>query len=286
MSPVTAPGALIDRERYPIDDLGSERRTVTVGEVARGLRDDGCAVARGFLSPLGLDLLLAEAAERAEHTYYSAVKVSNAYLGDGAPDLPDDHPRNLFFERTNGFVTADLFGPETAAQRLYHWPPLMRFLADCIGKDELFIYDDPVSNLIVNVARPGQRFNWHFDTNEFTITMLLQAADLGGHFEYVPDLRAPGDERYGEVKEVLDGDRSRVKRLTLAPGDLQFFLGRFSLHRVTPNEGATDRLLMIMSFAEEPGMVGSVARVRGLYGKITDAHARRAGEARPDSLVD
>ena len=52
---------------------------------------------------------------------------------------------------------------------------LKRFLEECLQKDELFIYDDPISNMIINVIKPGQFFNWHFDTNEFTITMLLES---------------------------------------------------------------------------------------------------------------
>ena len=186
--------------------------------------------------------------------------------------------------RTNGFITADLFEPETVAHRLYHWQPLNQFLAECLGKDQLYLYEDPVSNMIVNLGRPGQQFNWHFDTNEFTITMLLQPASSGAHFEYVPDLRNAQDECYEDVKKVLEGDRERVKRLELNAGDLQFFLGRFALHQVTENTGDNDRLLLIMSFSEQPGMIGSLVRVQNLYGKVTEAH--RAAQVRADGLVD
>ncbi len=140
-------------------------------------------------------------------------------------------------ERSAGFVTADLFGTGSAARRLNLWGPLKRFVADCLGKSALYHYDEPVSNMIVNVGRPGEQFNWHFDTNEFTITMLLRQAEDGAGFEYVPDLRQPGDECYTEVAKVLAGDRSRVRELPLVAGDLQLFLGRYALHRVTPHPG-------------------------------------------------
>ncbi len=275
---------IIDHDRYPIDRPGDPRRAAAVADVRAALADDGCAVIRGFFSPAGLAALRAEALARAPRAHYSARKACNVYLNDGNPDYPADHPLNIFIPRTNGFITADLFGAETAARRLYYWEPLKRFLADCLGKDELFIYEDPVSNMIVNVGRPGQEFNWHFDTNEFTITMLLQGAQSGGVFEYVPNLRRADDECYDDVKRVLDGKRDRVRQLELDAGDLQFFLGRFSLHRVSANTGATDRLLLIMSFAEKPGMIGSRERVQDLYGKITDAH--RQARVRADGLVD
>ena len=89
------------------------------------------------------------------------------------------------------------------------------------------------------------------------------------------------------MKSILGGDRSRVKRLELKAGDLQFFLGRFSLHRVTVNTGHQDRLLLIVSFAEKPGMLGSRVRVQDLYGKVTDAHRDTENHrVRADGLLD
>ena len=76
-------------------------------------------------------------------------------------------------------------------------------------------------------------FPWHFDGNEFTLSILVQKAEKGGLFEYSPDLRSVENENFDEVKKVLDGDRSRVRQLKLEPGDLQIFKGRFTLHRVT-----------------------------------------------------
>jgi len=275
---------IINHAHYPIDELDNPGRQAIIEQVKSQLADDGCAVIHDFFSAAGLEALLAEANERKPQTYYSPRKQCNAYLNDGDPTLPQDHPLNIFIPRTNGFITADLFGDDSAAHRLYYWAPLTRFLADCLGKQELFIYEDPVSNMIVNVGKPGQQFNWHFDTNEFTITMLLQPAQSGGIFEYVPGLRSAEDECYGEVKGVLDGDRSRVRQLELNAGDLQFFLGRFSLHQVTANTGHHDRLLLIMSFSEKSGMIGSLARVQDLYGKVTAAHTQN--KVRADNLVD
>ena len=275
---------IINYPLYPIDAPRAHARQAVIDQVRHELADDGCAVIRNFFSPAGLAALLAEAELRKPETYYSDSKLCNIYLNDGDTGYPADHPRNVLLPRTNGFITADLFEAETASYRLYHWDPLKRFLAECLGKDQLYLYEDPVSNMIVNVGRPGQQFNWHFDTNEFTITMLLQPASSGAHFEYVPDLRNAQDECYDDVSQVLQGNSDRVKRLQLNAGDLQFFLGRFSLHQVTENTGDNDRLLLIMSFSEQPGMIGSMVRVRNLYGKVTEAH--RSAQVRADGLVD
>lgn len=241
----------------------------------------------GFLSESGHAALLEEASEREHLAFYNPVDHANVHLGDPDPALPEDHPRNRFFRRTNGFVRADEWDDTTNSKRLYDWPALKVFLRDCLGKDELHVYEDPVSNMIVNVQRTDQEFNWHFDTNEFTITMLLQPADEGGQFEYVADLRSPGEENEAGVSAILDGDRTGVRTLDLRPGDLQVFLGRFSLHRVTPNTGSTTRLLLIMSFSDKPGSVGSIQRIRSLYGKVTEQHrAAATAPVRADALTD
>ncbi len=287
MSQVFDLRALIDHARYPIDEPDNPARQAGIERIRAELATDGCAVLKNFLSAEGLQQLLSEAEARAPQAYFSPSKRTNAYFSADDPSLPEDHPRRIFMERSNGFITKDLLDPSTACHQLYYWPPLARFLADCLGKPELHIYADPISNMIVNVGVPGSRFNWHFDTNEFTITLLLRPARSGGHFEYAPNLRSADDECYDDVSAVLRGDRQRVIRLALEPGDLQFFLGRFSLHQVTENTGDSDRLLLIMSFCEQPGVIGSVHRIRELYGKVTEAHLEaERHRVRSDRLMD
>ena len=278
---------LIDLNNYPIHQPDSAEYLEIVKSVRLDLAEDGCAVLSNFLSVEGLDTITNEAEERKSQAYYAESKLCNVYLANGNPNEAEDHPQNIFLERTNGFITADLLGKGTYSHMLYHWQPLREFLTICLSKKKLYIYEDPVSNMIVNLCKPGQTFNWHFDTNEFTITFLLKGAESGGYFEYVPNLRTKSDECFNEVKKVLNGDRSRVKRLNLNAGDLQFFLGRFSLHRVTHNTGSTDRLLLIQSFTEMPGIIGNPQRVKDLYGKTTKDHKDKVGDrARSDQLLD
>ncbi len=279
--------SLIDLKRYPINQPDCSEYHEIVTYVQTELDGDGCSVLSNFLSSQGLELIASEAESRKSQAYYSDSKLCNVYLAERNPNESEDHPQNIFLERTNGFITADLLGKGTYSHELYHWKPLREFLATCLSKEKLYIYEDPVSNMIVNLCKPGQTFNWHFDTNEFTITFLLNRAESGGHFEYVPNLRTKHDECFDEVRKVLNGDRSRVKRLNLNAGDLQFFLGRFSLHQVTNNTGKTDRILLIQSFTEMPNIIGNPQRVKELYGKTTKDHKEKASErTRSDKLLD
>lgn len=137
----------------------------------------------------------------------------------------------------------------------------------------------------MNLAEEGNGFPWHFDTNNYTVTLAIQNAEQGGAFEYSPWVRTPTDERYDVVERVLDGDQSLIHTLHLRPGDLQIFKGRYSLHRVTPLAGPTRRYVAIFSFAEHEGMVGSPERTAQLYGRVLPVHLERAG-LRADALVD
>ena len=46
----------------------------------------------------------------------------------------------------------------------------------------MYHYADPLASLTINVNKPGDRFSWHYDTNEFTVTMLVQDCDEGWCF--------------------------------------------------------------------------------------------------------
>ena len=164
---------LIDLNNYPIHQPDSAEYLEIVKSVRLDLAEDGCAVLSNFLSVEGLDTITNEAEERKSQAYYAESKLCNVYLANGNSNEAEDHPQNIFLERTNGFITADLLGKGTYSHMLYHWQPLREFLTICLSKKKLYIYEDPVSNMIVNLCKPRQTFNWHFDTNEFTITFLL-----------------------------------------------------------------------------------------------------------------
>ena len=100
---------MINHDEYPIDELENKKRRQMLEKVRRELKQDGCAVINNFFNNAGLDALLKEAKERSEYAYFSPRKKFNVYLGEGDLQMPEDHPQNIFMERTNGFMTADLF---------------------------------------------------------------------------------------------------------------------------------------------------------------------------------
>jgi hypothetical protein len=149
-------------------------------------------------------------------------------------------------------------------------------------------YADPLAGLVVNCLRPGCQHPWHYDSNDFIVSMMTKAPEGGGLFEYCPRIRSADDENIDAVSAVLKGGRGPVRSLALTPGDLQIFYGRLSLHRVTKVEGGRDRHTVIFAYAREPGFIGRAARTRKLFGRIAPIHEREAaqGLARTDALKD
>ena len=75
--------------------------------------------------------------------------------------------------------------------------------------------------------KEGHYFPWHFDGNEFTVSILIQEAEEGGLFEFVPDIRKPGDENLESVKSILKGSRERGRSLKLKSGDIKLKTGAY-----------------------------------------------------------
>jgi len=210
---------------------------------------------------------------------------TNPYFTQLPADLPDTHPLRRFYDRSNAFVPADKFGEDSIIRAMYEWSAFAPFIQEVLEEPSFYRYADPLADVVINLAEEGNGFPWHFDTNNYTVTLAIQNAERGGEFEFSPNLRTPTDENYDGVGQVLDGDQTLIHTLHLEPGDLQIFKGRYSLHRVTPLSGPTMRYVAIFSFTEMEGVVGSPERTKQLYGRVLPIHLERAG-MRGDALVD
>lgn len=274
--------SLIDLARYPIHTNGAARDAV-LAAVRADLARDGCAVLKGFLTPQGVDALAQEADGVAGQGHKSFGR-TNAYFTKDDPTLPADDPRRQFYDRSNAFIAADNFPKDGPLRAVHDFDGFDGFIQDCLQEDAFYRYADPLADVIVNMAEEGNGFPWHFDTNNFTVTLAIQNAEDGGAFEYAAGIRE-GSENFEAVKQVLNGTSPSVTVLELEPGDLQLFRGRYSLHRVAPLRGDRPRYVAIFSYVEEPDMVGKPERTKQLYGRTLPIHWERAG-LRGDDYID
>ena len=273
----------IDTSRYPIAE-SSQKRVEIVTSAQSSIMADGCVVLKGFIRADKIADLVAEC-DRVEKFGHRNFTRTNPYFTADREDLPTSHPLRRFFDRSNAFVPADNFGADSILRKIFDWPAFSRFIKEVLQEDKFFPYADPLADVTVNLAEEGNGFPWHFDTNNFTVTLAIQNAESGGEFEYSPMVRSLTEENYEKVERVLDGDKDLIKTLLLEPGDLQIFKGRYSLHRVAPLRGPRKRYVAIFSYVSEPGMVSSPQRAKELYGRVLPIHIEHAG-MRTDELID
>ena len=204
----------INLDRYPINKAGPALDAAI--EAAReALAQDGCAVLSEFLTPEGV-AALAEEADAVAPKAHRTFNRTNAYFTKDDPTLPEDHPKRRFFDRSNAFVPADNFAAHGPLRNVQNAPGFDAFIQACLQETTFHRYADPLADVIVNTAGEGPGFPWHFDTNNFTVTLAIQNAEEGGAFEYAPAIRdGGGNENFEEVARVLDGTSDRIVRLDL-----------------------------------------------------------------------
>ncbi|MEU4492669.1 arpA protein [Streptomyces sp. NPDC023998] len=278
---------VVDTARYPLSELESAEGQAVISRARRELAAVGCTVLPDFIRPSLRDVLRQECSAIAPRAHFD-VETVNVYNIAVDSALPADHPGRRTFQRGNAFVARDRIPASSLISRLYSHQVFQRFIADCFRLPQLHELADPLAGLVLNVVEPGMEHPWHFDTNEFTVSMLTQEAQAGGVFEYCPNIRSAHDESFDDVRDVLDGRGERmIRRLPLQPGDLQLFKGRYSLHRVSPVRGEIARHSAIFAYSERPGVIGSVARTRQLFGRVLPEHLAAEGRAvRGDRLLD
>ena len=263
---------IVDLDRYPVDRPGSERWERLVADVRDALASDGLAILPGFLSTAALAAAATEISALVPYVPLRRQRASVYHRRD--LDVRDvDAPWNRQLTWYAGHVTRDMIPPYSVGHRLYVSRSFKQFVAAAVGRTRVYEYADPLAGLVATVVPPGGQYPWHYDTNEFVLTIMTQAPAGGGSFEYHKDLREPGDENLAGLARVLAADDAGgARRVDTEPGDLQLFRGRYSLHQVTPVTGDRERHVLVLSYADRPGVIGPVDRTRSVYGRVTEAH--------------
>ena len=276
---------IVDLEKYPIQDLRSQKIKKLISKCKDELDQFSCSTIPNFILPQSLEVMNEELKNKIDKVYMSNKSINSYLYSKDDFSLPKNHPKRIFMERDNGYLNSDLFEKNSEMKFLYEQEELLKFISACLGVSPIYRWADPLACHAYNVMKPEGVLPWHFDSCEFTLSLMIQKPEKGGIFEYCPFIREPGNENFDEVKKVLDGDRTRVRQLKLEPGDLQIFKGRFTLHRVTKVEGNKPRYLCIPAYVLDPWRVNTPEHSEAIYGKVLPIHIER-NKPRSDGLTD
>lgn len=253
---------ILDLSTNPIDD------PVFRDQCKAQLDRDGALVLRGFMQAAAVDSVKQDGVANADSAFFCEQN-HNVYLSPSDDAFAADHPRNRQMVSSKGCITDDQIPAESSLHKLYDSKSLQDFFSFVLGEDELYEYADPLSSINLHYADEGKELGWHFDNSSFAITLLIQKPEGGAAFEYVRDLRDAdaGDMNYDGVAKVLEG-QTPVVSATVEPGDLMLFRGRNALHRVTPTEGDTTRMLVVLAYNNQPNVALSESARMTFYGRM------------------
>ena len=259
-------GDILDLDRYPLDRPASPRGRALVAECRAALDRDGLFNLEGLMRPAAVARCVADLKPLMETASFRHARSHNVYFLDRVEGAPEDHPALRRFETVNRTLCDDRM-TGAAVHRIYEWTPLAGFLSRVLRKPRLYLMDDPLARANIMSYHHGEALNWHFDRSEFTTTLLLQAPDAGGEFQYRSGLRTPADPNPDGVARLLDGRDPEVRSLTLAAGTLNVFKGRNTAHRTSPVIGPRERMIAVFSYYERPGVLFSDEERIGFYGR-------------------
>ena len=257
---------VLDLDRYPLDRPDSEeyRRLVDLGRTA--MAREGMFNLHGFVRPAAILRAAREIQPLCDREAFTHRRRHNVYFREHVEDLPADHSALRQFETVNHTLCDDQL-QGTLIHAIYEFAALPSFLAHVLNKPRLFLMADPLARANVLEYRPGEALNWHFDRSKFTVTLLLQAAEAGGEFEFRSGLRTDSDPNYEGVARTLRGADPEIRVNPLSAGTLNVFAGKNTLHRVSPVRGRQNRIVAVYSYYERPDVMFSAEERIGFYGR-------------------
>jgi len=257
---------VLDLDRYPLDRPDSPAYEELVDGCRRQMAANGMFNLDGLVRPAAIERAVREILPRSERLAYTHQRQHNVYFQDAVAGLPPDHGALKRFDTLHHTLCDDQLDG-TVIHEIYEWTPLPAFLARVLDRPRLFTMGDPLGRVNVIRYRAGETLNWHFDRSLFTTTLLIQAPDEGGEFEYRSKLRSDDDPNYDGVARLLDGRDPDIRVNPLAAGTLNVFAGKNTLHRVSQVRGQRDRLVAVYSYYETPDVMFSDRERIGFYGR-------------------
>ncbi len=266
------PAALVDLDRYPVRSPTGAGASV-IGHHAAELQQHGVSILPGFLRNDAVADLVQESEGLVAGAHRQDVQ-STPYLEVPDPEAwPANHPRRTLARSSVHTVAYDRFSAATSGLRaLFEWDSLVQFVSCLLGRAPLYRYADPLGAMNLTVMHEDDTLGWHFDQTDFVVSLALQPSDSGGEFQNVPRLRGDineeADEHYDTVGRVLAGQAPElITTIPMTPGTLMVFEGRGSLHRVTPVQGATARLVVLFGYDTKEGTMSSDVLKEIRYGR-------------------
>lgn len=245
---------MINYNKYPINTPSSSEYNDLVKVCIEQLGRQGFVSLKNFLKPHRVNSLVSSilSLERQGIGFYSK-ETHNVFLeGNDSVSIGGQeknslhlHPRHVQLKSSKLLINAKDLAPCAAGlNELFHSAIFLKFICDVLQIMELYPSTDEYGKYYANIFHEGDGLNFHFDRSEFSISLILQPADEGGKFQFVPssrDVIEGWQEMPLNIKDLqcaLNATSPATKSMIvqepeLTAGDLYLFHGQNSLHRVS-----------------------------------------------------
>ena len=218
----------------------------------KDLAERGVAILPGFVREACLEEMAGEVAGLKPAAHLEDVW-GTPYLTLPDESFPEGHPRRTSVHSLTWVIAYDRIPEASPLRALYHWEPLMQFVGRVLKRQPLYRMADPLGALNYTIMDPEHTQCWHYDNADFVVSLAIQASEGGGEFECAPFIRSADAENYEAVAAVLGGELpERVEVFPMTPGTLMIFVGRHSIHRVSPIRGPVPRYVALLAYDTAP----------------------------------
>ena len=255
---------MIDLDRYSI--LEADARSAIVSRARASMAEEGSAVLPGFVRECGIAAMREEALALAP-TAHRRERELVAYPEDVPDGMDSAHPVRRKSPYRMHVAATDQMNPLGPTLAIYEWPPLAGLVADMLELPELHVVADPMMRCNFTYLGDGDEHGWHFDGNDFVVSLMVQPAEHGGLFEFAPNVRDDGRPNYGAVRDVMDEKPGTTRLIRAEAGTLALFRGRRSLHRVTRVRGDRQRIIALLSYHRTPGLMNGPEAQRRVFNR-------------------
>jgi hypothetical protein len=258
--------AVINYDRYPLAD--ADARSAILARARQQLADCGSASFPEFVAPAALKSMIDEGLAKHPLAYRRnqelPINGKRSVAGDSGAEAT---------QRASAYrmwvLASDLLSREGATRRLYQSQDMLDMVREAVDVPALYTVADALIDVNLTYMGDGDQHGWHYDDNEFVVSLILQVPEGGGAFEYAP---GAWDLESGEIDDILNGCSARTRTQSVAPGTLLVFRGSRALHRVAPVQGARQRMIALLSYHTEPGFVFPATVKRNSLGRSITIH--------------
>ena len=237
--------SIVNYDSHPIDDIKYINNCNSL------IKKNSLLVLENFLSNQSLENILNEAKQLEDKAFYCQQQ-HTVLLSQQSDSIDKKDPLNILMTSDKGCVPHDLLNKSSDLNILYNSEIFKSFISSVLNLEKIFPYSDNLSSINLNYYQKGQQLGWHFDNASFAITLMIQSSTKGGEFEYITEGRDSNSDYIDKslLSNVIEG-KTKPNLLDVSQGTLILFYGRNYLHRVTPVQSETPRILITLNYNEE-----------------------------------